>query len=345
MRAQEWSVKTQFAGVMLGMTVVMAVICAAVWRWSGSAWVMLLGAGMVLCALTGSVVLTQILARRLQRFSDDLCETIERMMDADALPPLPRDSEALFDRISQRLLRLHSVQLSQRRRLDEERRALQELVSDIAHQVRTPLNNVQMLTDTLLEQTLREKERRTFLLSLRGQEEKLAFLMEALVKTSRLETGLVHLDKRLAPLYETVAQALSGIVPAAEKKRITVTAGCPDDVLVPHDSRWTAEALYNLLDNAVKYTQAGGTVAVSVTVGEMYAAIAVRDNGPGIPEGQQAQVFQRFYRAPSQQELPGVGIGLYLAREIVSRQGGYIRLTSVPGEGAAFTIMLPLRES
>ena len=123
-----------------------------------------------------------------------------------------------------------------------------------------------------------------------------------------------------------------------------MSVDCPEGLQLPHDSRWTAEALFNLLDNAVKYTPSGGQVALTVSCGEMYAALTVRDNGPGIPESQQAQVFRRFYRAPSGHEVPGVGLGLYLAREIVTRQGGFLRLASEPGEGAAFSIMLPLRE-
>lgn len=344
MQQHEWSLKKTFSFIIVAMLAVMTALSLLAWRCCGEVWVLALGAVLMLCALTGSLALMQVLAGRVQRFSDGLCQTIDGMMAAEAQSPLPSDSEALFDRIGQRLLRLHAAQQGRQRRLDEERQALQELVSDIAHQVRTPMSNVQMLCDTLLEQPLSDEERSAFLDMMRTQTEKLAFLIEALVKTSRLETGLVRIEKRLAPVDETVAQALSGIIAAAEQKGITVSVDCPEGLQLPHDSRWTAEALFNLLDNAVKYTPSGGQVALTVSCGEMYAALTVRDNGPGIPESQQAQVFRRFYRAPSEHEVPGVGLGLYLAREIVTRQGGYLRLASEPGEGAAFSIMLPLRE-
>ena len=174
-------------------------------------------------------------------------------------------------------------------------------------------------------------------------DEKLDFLFQALVKTSRLETGVIQLDKKPGRLFDTVAQAMSGIVYAAEKKEITVSVDCPEDLAVSHDSKWTSEALFNLLDNAVKYTPAGGKIAVSVVLWEMYVEIKVADTGKGISESNQAAIFRRFYREEEVHEQQGVGIGLYLAREIITRQGGYIRLVSEPGRGSKFSIMLPTK--
>ena len=110
-----------------------------------------------------------------------------------------------------------------------------------------------------------------------------------------------------------------------------------------HDSKWTAEALFNLLDNAVKYTPAGGKISVSVEQWEMYVKLDVADTGRGIPESWQAAIFRRFYREEEVHDQPGVGIGLYLAREIISRQGGYIKVTSEVGRGSTFSVFLPRR--
>ena len=177
----------------------------------------------------------------------------------------------------------------------------------------------------------------------RSQTDKLDFLFQALVKTSRLETGVIRLEKRQGRIYDTVAQAMCGIVYAAEKKQIDVSVNCPENLTASHDSKWTAEALFNLLDNAVKYTPTGGKITVTVEGWEMYAEIKVTDTGKGIPESSQAAIFRRFYREEEVHEQPGVGIGLYLAREIITRQGGYMKVASEPGKGSAFSIMLPLR--
>lgn len=118
---------------------------------------------------------------------------------------------------------------------------------------------------------------------------------------------------------------------------------CPEELSISHDSKWTAEALFNLLDNAVKYTSKGGRITVTVEEWEMYIEIKVIDTGKGISESNQAAIFRRFYREEEVHDQPGVGIGLYLAREIITQQGGYIKVVSELGKGSAFSIMLPIR--
>ena len=107
-----------------------------------------------------------------------------------------------------------------------------------------------------------------------------------------------------------------------EKKNLSLSVDCPEELTVSHDSRWTSEALFNLLDNAVKYTPPGGSICVTVQSGEMYLKIDVADTGRGIPECEHAAIFKRFYREEAVHETDGIGIGLYLARKIVTMQGG-----------------------
>ena len=268
---------------------------------------------------------------------------LDHMIAGNEAPQRPEDSETQLARIGHRLARLYQIMQENRRRVDEERQELQTLVSDISHQVKTPVSNLKMATDTLLEKPMTKAERTDFIRGIRSQTDKLDFLFQALVKTSRLETGVIQLDKKPGRLFDTVAQAMSGIVYAAEKKEIAVSVDCPEDLTVFHDSKWTSEALFNLLDNAVKYTPAGGKIAVSVVLWEMYVEIKVADTGKGISESNQAAIFRRFYREEEVHEQQGVGIGLYLAREIVTRQGGYIKVVSEPGKGSEFSIMLPTK--
>lgn len=338
---QRGSVKRSFVCVLSGMLAVFGMVTLLVWHATGENAVLALGGALTLCAVLALVALMQRIATELQAFSDDFCAALDDLIEGRQAPVVQM-SEALFDRITQRLVRLADVARAKEERLDGERATLQSLVSDIAHQVRQPMANLQMLTDTLCAQPLDVRERQAFLADLRNQVNKLNFLIAALVKTSRLETGVITLEKRPASLYDTVAQALGGIVGTAEQKEIAVTVDCPEDLVLCHDRRWTAEALGNILDNAVKYTPRGGHIDVRASAGELYVMLSVRDDGPGIPESEQAQVFQRFYRAPQVHDVPGVGIGLYLAREIVMRQGGYIRLISEPGAGTEFCLMLHL---
>ena len=337
------SVKRLFGWIVAGLFLSMSVITLSLFFITKQTAVLLTGGVLLLCALIWLFLLTQIFGKRLSAFTSVLCQTLDHMIEGNEAPLRPEDSETMLARICYRLSRLYQIMQENRRKVDEERRELQSLISDISHQVKTPVSNLKMAADTLLEKPVSEAERIDFIRGIFSQTDKLDFLFQVLVKTSRLETGVIQLDKKPGRLFDTVAQAMSGIVYAAEKKEIAVSVDCPEDLTVSHDSKWTSEALFNLLDNAVKYTPAGGKIAVSVVLWEMYVEIKVTDTGKGISESNQAAIFQRFYREEEVHEQQGVGIGLYLAREIVTRQGGYIKVVSEPGKGSEFSIMLPLR--
>ncbi len=337
------SVKTMFLLVEAGAAVSMLALSLLLSAMTGEGRVLLAGVLLTACALAWLFLLTLFFAKRLSQFTSGLCQTMDSMITGGEEPARPGDSETIFARISYRLSRLYGILQENRRKVDEERRELQTLVSDISHQVKTPVANLKMVTDTLLAKPVTEQERRDFLQGIRSQTDKLEFLVQSMGKASRLETGAITLEKKDAPLLDTLAQAMSGIVYGAEKKGISVEVRCPDDLRVSHDSKWTAEALFNLLDNAVKYTPAGGKISVSVEQWEMYVKLDVADTGRGIPESRQAAIFRRFYREEAVHDQPGVGIGLYLAREIVTRQGGYIKVASEVGRGSTFSVFLPRR--
>ena len=336
-------VKTMFLLVEAGAAISMLALSFLLSAMTGQGWVLLAGSLLTACALFWMFLLTLFFAKRLSRFTNDLCQTMDSMISGGQEPARAEDRETIFARISYRLSRLYNILQENRRRVDEERRELQTLVSDISHQVKTPVANLKMVTDTLLAKPVTEQERREFLQGIRSQTDKLEFLVQSMGKASRLETGAVTLEKKDVPLLDTLAQAMSGIVYGAEQKGISVEVQCPDDLRVSHDSKWTAEALFNLLDNAVKYTPAGGRICVSVEQWEMYVKLDVADTGKGIPENRQAAIFRRFYREEEVHDQPGVGIGLYLAREIISRQGGYIKVASEVGRGSTFSVFLPRR--
>ena len=162
-----------------------------------------------------------------------------------------------------------------------------------------------------------------------------------MVKTSRLETGVITMEKKTVPFTDTLTAALNSVLAPLEKKQITLLVDCPEHLTFSHDSRWTAEALYNILDNAVKYTPAYGNISVNVQEWELYFKIDIADTGRGIPEKEQAAIFKRFYREEAVHDIDGIGIGLFLAREIITMQGGYILVTSNVGYGSVFSVFLP----
>ena len=317
------------------------------------------GGSVLVLAAVWTAVMYFLEKKELEGFMADigrLLDTMEGIWNqAEEICPVEKfreitglEEETLLSRLGGRFCRLYEMMDNARTNTQEDRKKLQSLVSDISHQVRTPVTNLKMIEAALTEpagdQEMTAEKRREFLEAMNSQVEKLNFLMQALVKTSRLENGLIMLHKQKGLLYETLAEALGGILFSAEAKKIEVEAICPEELQLPHDKKWTAEAIFNLLDNAVKYTPAGGKIRVEAVPQEMYTRIDVSDTGKGIREEHQAAVFRRFYREEEVAGIPGLGIGLYLTREIISQQGGYIRLTSSEGEGSVFSVYLLNKE-
>ena len=227
------------------------------------------------------------------------------------------------------------------RGVQRQRESIQRLLSDISHQTKTPLANLKLYSSLLMEEELTPQQREQAQVILQ-QSEKLSFLIETLVKLSRLETDVLVVTPKLQPLSPLLERAVSQAKAAAEQKGIALQLHLQqEEMKALYDLRWTAEALGNLLDNAVKYTPPGGCIQVSATQYELFCRIDVHDNGIGIAEEEQAQIFGRFYRGRQVREQEGLGIGLYLAREIAQKQGGYLKLSSRPGQGSTFSLYLP----
>lgn len=326
-----------------GMVSSMVIIIVVLYAQTKNTLVIKAGIVLSLCAVIWLSVFILLFGKRLSLFASNLCQILDDMISGYEIPQKLRDTETLLDRISHRLDRLYGILQENRHKVDTERQELQAIVSDISHQVKTPVSNLKMVTDTLLTRPVTDQERMDFLQGIRSQTEKLDFLFQALVKTSRLEAGIICLEKKDNNLFHTLAQAMSGIVYVAEKKDITVTVECPEKLMLSHDSKWTSEAFFNILDNAVKYTNAGGSICVSVEQWEMHIKVDISDTGKGISESNQAAIFRRFYREEEVHEVPGVGIGLFLAREIITRQGGYIKVTSKASKGSTFSVFLPYK--
>lgn len=233
---------------------------------------------------------------------------------------------------------LTSSKLSSQK-INLEREKIKELVTDISHQTKTPLTNIELYTQLLQEQNLDETSK--FLADeIQKQALKLEFLIQSLIKTSRLETGTLQFNPKSNSINNLIAKAVDQAEKKALKKNITVIFGKESTTAI-FDLKWTVEALFNIIDNAVKYTNENGAITISVKSYELFACISIQDNGIGIAEEEQEKIFGRFNRGSNVSETEGTGIGLYLSREIIEKQGGYIHLQSKLGEGSIFEIYLP----
>lgn len=267
-----------------------------------------------------------------------ILENLSRMLDIAMQGDFTEDSfdESMLSALESKLAHYLAASTVSARNVQAEKEKLKTLIGDISHQTKTPIANILLYTQLLSEQP----GNTACLDALEGQTKKLQSLIEALVKTSRLESGVIALHPVPGKLLPMLESAVSQLAPKAAAKGIPIVLEATDADAV-FDPKWTEEAIYNLLDNAVKYTSAGGAVQVTVTAYQMFSAIHVSDTGPGIAEEEQPQVFQRFYRGADHAEEEGVGIGLYLVRQIAEGQGGYVKVSSQPGAGSTFSLYLP----
>ena len=297
---------------------------------------------LIICA---AVIL--ILAYKLRRLSRDICEyhiwleqCLNRLIDGKELSKSHIPKDTLKGRTENKLYHLSRIWQQKSDSAGMEQKQIKELISDISHQTKTPTANIKLYTEMLSTETDHEKIRE-FVKNIESQTEKLDFLMESMIKMSRLEAGFIEIRQKPENLFFTLQKALSAIVPKAEQKGITLSVNCPENISVSHDTKWTEEAVFNVLDNGVKYTPYGGRIRVAVKRQEIYTKISIKDTGKGIAKDRQAQIFTRFYREPEVHETEGIGVGLYLARKIITLQKGYMQVQSGPGEGSEFSIFLP----
>ncbi|MCM1127281.1 MAG: HAMP domain-containing histidine kinase [Lachnospiraceae bacterium] len=280
-----------------------------------------------------------ILLAAMYKKTSTILDRIDRMIDCAIENTLAENefSEQKLSKIEAKLYRFLSIGKMERQQASQERDSIKGLISDISHQTKTPVANIMLYTQLLSEKDLGVKERE-LLAHISSQTEKLDFLIQALVKLSRLENGIITVNPKQADVEELLAEIDFG---AAKAKGISFSLENTPGLRAVFDRKWTAEALGNLVDNAVKYTPPGGEIRVSSKAYEMFVCIGVADNGMGIAPEEITKVFQRFYRSQQAEDEKGVGIGLYLTREILRKQGGYIKVSSRVGEGSVFSVFLP----
>lgn len=290
---------------------------------------------ILLCVLATAVIVLWN-----QRKTRKTMDTIEKMLDAAIDGSFFENTfdESKLSALETKFAHYLSAAETSSRNVAQEKDRIKSLIADISHQTKTPIANLLLYSELLMEENLPASAKAN-VDALYNQSEKLRFLIDSLVKLSRLENGIIALTVQHAPLQPMLQSIAEQYAVKANEKGLSLHLR-DTDAFASIDTKWTAEALDNIVDNAIKYTEKG-SITISTVSYEMFVRIDISDSGIGISESEQPQIFARFYRSKNVQENEGVGIGLYLARQIITDEGGYIKVASAPGKGSTFSIFLP----
>jgi Osmosensitive K+ channel histidine kinase len=296
--------------------------------------------GILVIILFAVFVLT--LKKHIQFVLSQLSEVISSLIDMRENEVFSVLNDDMLSKLQSQVIKLSGILKAQNSRLKNERDEIKSLISDISHQLKTPLANLRVYCDLLLDASLPLTRREEFTQNMQKQLEKLSFLLESMIKMSRLESGIIQLSPESGSLNETCLSAIRQIYQKAQTKNIRINFDSGQDILLKHDRNWTTEAIFNILDNAIKYTESNGSVTISIEKYELFAKVNITDTGSGLEEAEINKIFRRFYRGENARKQEGVGIGLYLSREIIQKQGGYIKVQSNKDKGSTFSLLLPL---
>lgn len=248
--------------------------------------------------------------------------------------------EGEFSALVSKINRIQNVLKNQIEQAEEEKEQVKSLVSNMTHQLKTPLANLSIYADILNNHDLDEQKKDEFTEKIKKQIDKLDWIISSLGKMVKLEENVILFQTDDNPIRQTILDAIDTIYKKAEKKEIALIVEPYEDCMLYHNRKWTAEVFVNLLENAVKYTDKGGEIRIRIHPYEIYTEIQFQDNGCGIHKEEISKIFKRFYRSQEVEHIEGSGIGLYLSNLILEKEKGYLVVRSVYGEGSCFSVFL-----
>lgn len=257
--------------------------------------------------------------------------------------------EGAYSEIDGELEHLSYLVQEMRNKAEAEEKKTKALVTDISHQLKTPVTALKSGIEILKDNDLTEQEQREFIVRTHQQIKGLEKMVDSLIHISRLENNMIQIKKEPAMIFETVLEAVTRVFPLADKKNIEISMEETrnlDKIEIPHDRKWICEAIINVLDNAVKYSPENTEIMLKMEKRNAFFRIEIKDQGIGIPPVDYHKVFQRFYRSDEKlvQNIEGSGIGLYLSRNIIEQHHGMIFIEHDKEKrknGTKFVIQLP----
>lgn len=284
------------------------------------------------------------ISREVSHVMREVDDCIQSLIDGEPVLKFSMQEESLLGKFQMQIVKLYQMMKGARETEEKIRKEMSEIVSDLVHQVNTPLTNIQMYAGFLIQEDLPKEERAQISEVISSQVEKLGWFAEGFSKTARLEDDVMQIVPKVQPILDMVLSAVDQIALKASENGNEIVLLGRQDICAAYDRRWSEEALFNLLDNAVKYGIKNTPVTVEMSEYDMFVRIDVTNCGGVIPKEDYNKIFNRFYRGRNAALVKeGVGLGLYLTRKIITEQGGYVKVGNNGQKGNVFTIFLRRR--
>lgn len=298
-------------------------------------------AAIVLLSCCAAALLAALLLqrRRTERQLAQLLDYLMRVQDRNTVPAIELQAEGNLKILQSEIYKLATALQEQYAREAEKNQYLADMLSNISHQIKTPLTAITLLVDLLKNDALSAQERRQCLGRIVSQTDRITWLVRTLLTMAQLDTGVLTLKPELVAATTLVARVYDPLAILADLNGITLSQEIPPDLQLLCDPHWTQEALSNLVKNCLEHTPAGGQVTVRVSQSNLSTEIIVQDTGEGIAKEDLPHIFDRFYRG-KQARPDSVGIGLALSKQIITHQNGTIQVQSQQGHGTQFLIKL-----
>ncbi len=274
--------------------------------------------------------------RKTYRRIDELLDRVlnqEIILDSDV-------KEGEYSALVSKIKQIQEVLENHARSAETEKEQVKSLVSNMSHQLKTPLANLSLYAEILGKSELSKERKNEFFSKMQRQIEKLNWMVESLSKMVKLEQNLDDFEIKNTKIRQTILDSVDTVYEKLEKKDIQLDMESFEDRFLYHNRKWTVEVFVNLLENAIKYTEKGGFISIRVKSYELYTEIQIYDNGRGIRQEELTDIFKRFYRSPEVENMEGSGIGLYLCNLILEKEKGYITAISEYGKGSCFSVFL-----
>ncbi|GAP15393.1 signal transduction histidine kinase [Longilinea arvoryzae] len=297
-------------------------------------------AGLVaLIALLLTVVISGLFSYWRYRQIGKLSNYLKRITGGDYSLDIRDNAEGELSILKNEIFKVTVTLREQAEQLKKDKRFLADSISDISHQLKTPITSMRVMTELLGDENLPREKRAEFTQNIRSQLERLQWLVTSLLKLSRMDAGTIEFRKETVDVRSMLTKAVEPLLIPMEIKNQALEISGDERTRFTGDLNWSAEAVTNVIKNCVEHTPQGGKISIQFGETPIHTWIAIQDNGEGIHPDDLPHIFDRFYRGRKSHK-DSIGIGLAMSKSILLNQGGAIEANSEPGRGALFTIKI-----